>query len=388
MSVNADGTKPQLRLTIGGVSHAADYLSGSGSSVLVFRYQVQTGDNGALALGSTLALNGGSLSVSDGSSVALGFTVPNTSGLVADTTAPAKPAAPTTLVASPSKNTNPTISGTAEIGSSVTLYDGSTSIGTATADSSGKWSITPVAALSEGAHSLSIKAMDAAGNVSVISSALSYVVDLTAPVITSALTASGAYGTTGFSYTIVASGAAAYSATGLPAGLSLNTTSGVISGTPGVAGDINVTIGATDVAGNTGSATLKLSIAKAPLTLTGLSANHRVYDGSLAVAISGTPLLSGVVSGDEAKLALGGSAVGAFADKAVGTGKPVTVTGLSVSGDASSNYTFTLPSSLTANVTALPITVSGGKVASKLADGSTVATQYEWSRPRRQNCGR
>jgi hypothetical protein len=78
------------------------------------------------------------------------------------------------------------------------------------------------------------------------------------PTITSALTASAS--TNGpFSYQITATnGPLTFSATGLPAGLSINPTTGIISGTPLSAGASNVAISATNVAG-TGQATLVIS---------------------------------------------------------------------------------------------------------------------------------
>src|SRR5262249_262086 len=79
------------------------------------------------------------------------------------------------------------------------------------------------------------------------------------PVITSSLTASGTVGSA-FSYAITASNApTSFNATGLPVGLSVNTSSGVISGTPTAAGTSNVIISATNV-GGPGQATLVLTI--------------------------------------------------------------------------------------------------------------------------------
>jgi hypothetical protein len=81
-----------------------------------------------------------------------------------------------------------------------------------------------------------------------------------APVISSAITASGTVGQS-FSYQITASNSpTSYAATGLPAGLSVNTNTGLISGTPTTAGVSNVTLTASNVTGP-GTATLTITIA-------------------------------------------------------------------------------------------------------------------------------
>ncbi len=80
-----------------------------------------------------------------------------------------------------------------------------------------------------------------------------------APAITSATSATGIAGSA-FSYQIVASNTpTSYAATGLPSGLAVNTTNGVISGTPTAAGSSSVTISATNSAG-TGTAALSITI--------------------------------------------------------------------------------------------------------------------------------
>ena len=102
------------------------------------------------------------------------------------------------------------------------------------------------------------------------------------PVVTSTLTSNGVQGTA-FSYQIVGSNnPTSFNATGLPAGLVVNTSTGVISGTPTAVGTTNVTISAIN-SGGTGSATLAITIAQAPpviasaLTASGVSGTSFNY---------------------------------------------------------------------------------------------------------------
>ncbi|MGU3412583.1 Ig-like domain-containing protein [Enterobacteriaceae bacterium C34A] len=75
----------------------------------------------------------------------------------------------------------PTLKGTAEPGSVVTIYDGETKLGEAITDNDGKWEFTPEAPLAEGPHSLTTTATDAAGNTSAPSAQWELVIDTTAP---------------------------------------------------------------------------------------------------------------------------------------------------------------------------------------------------------------
>src|SRR5437763_3868231 len=101
------------------------------------------------------------------------------------------------------------------------------------------------------------------------------------PVITSPLTATGQVGVA-FSYQITATNSpTSFNATGLPAGLTVNTTSGLISGTPTTAGTYSVTISATN-GGGTGNATLTLTIKPPPPVIT----SSLTATGQVGVAFS------------------------------------------------------------------------------------------------------
>jgi len=103
-------------------------------------------------------------------------------GFTVDTAAPAAPAVTGGLAPGDATNdTTPTFTGTAEAGSTVTVFDNGTSIGTATVGPDGTWTFTPAAPLGEGAHSLTFTATDPAGNPSAATPALGFTVDTAAP---------------------------------------------------------------------------------------------------------------------------------------------------------------------------------------------------------------
>jgi len=101
-----------------------------------------------------------------------------------DATAPAKPATPALNTGKQAtSNPLPTLIGTAEANAIVTILDGTTTIGTVRAGADGRWTFTPTSttALTEATHSITVKATDAADNVSVASDVFMLVVDFTAP---------------------------------------------------------------------------------------------------------------------------------------------------------------------------------------------------------------
>jgi hypothetical protein len=111
------------------------------------------------------------------------------------------------------------------------------------------------------------------------------------PVVASG-SASGTYGTA-FTYNISATNSpTSYNATGLPTGLSVNTSSGAISGTPTQTGSFTVNLSATN-AGGTGNGTLALTINKKSATVT-LGDLAQTYDGTAKSVTASTSNPSGL----------------------------------------------------------------------------------------------
>ena len=121
------------------------------------------------------------------------------------------------------------------------------------------------------------------------------------------------------------------------------------------------------------SPTLIADISAKALTVTGIAASNKPYDGTIAATISGTATLTGVLPADTSNVSIAGTATGAFATAPVGTGKTVTLTGLSLAGSAAGNYLLSLPT-LTANITAKALTVTGITASNKPYDSTIPAT--------------
>ena len=110
------------------------------------------------------------------------------------------------------------------------------------------------------------------------------------PAITSSANATGTAGV-GFQYQITATNTpTSFNASGLPAGLKVNTSSGLISGTPTAAGTSSVTLSATNASG-TGNATLTLTVnpAASPGSIAYLQGASFANDASAATTSAAFP---------------------------------------------------------------------------------------------------
>jgi PKD repeat protein len=185
-----------------------------------------------------------------------------------------------------------------------------------------------------------------------------------APVITNTVLTAGVGVNAPFSYTITASGSpTSFSASPLPAGLSLNTTTGLISGAATAAGNTNVVLGATNASG-TGNATLAVTIAAAAVTpvitnnpstgspaTVGTPFSYTIPASNTPTSFSASPLPAG--------LSLNTS-TGVISGTPTTAGTTVVTLGATNSaGTGSSTLTITVASSTAAPVFVSPTTAPG-----------------------------
>lgn len=190
------------------------------------------------------------------------------------------------------------------------------------------------------------------------------------PLISSSLTYTITYKTTATPYSIVATNTpTSYSATGLPSGLTLASATGVISGTTtALPGLYSVQISAFNQYGSD-TKTLMLTVNPRQLSIAGMSALAKVYDGTVNATLSGTPFLVGKASGDDVNVS--GIPSAQFNNRNAGNAKPVSVSGYTLVGVHAAYYALTQPT-LTASISARPVTITGITAMSKVFDGSTL----------------
>ena len=125
------------------------------------------------------------------------------------------------------------------------------------------------------------------------------------------------------------------------------------------------------------------TVTKKALTMSGLSASAKIYDGSTSAVVTGTPTLaaseaagSGTTSdgkpytGDTVNIS--GTPAGTYNSKDVLTAATVTFSGLTLGGTHANNYTLTIQSPSAGTITPKALTMTGLTApASKVYDGTT-----------------
>lgn len=165
--------------------------------------------------------------------------------------------------------------------------------------------------------------------------------------------------------------------------LDLSQTNGVVTNTTvyvrlaataavsGTYDSVNVTISSTDATGKTVSTTASgNSVTAKEITITGLSASNKTYDGSTSASVSGTPTYDGLANGETHSVT--DSVTWSFPDKNVGTGKVLIASGSYTAPN--DNYTISAQPSLSADITAKGLSVTGAAASNKTYDGTTSAT--------------
>ena len=123
-----------------------------------------------------------------------------------------------------------------------------------------------------------------------------------------------------------------------------------------------------------GTANVTIKVNKKDVTITGLSADSKVYDGNTTANATGTAVINGKVGSDNVTVTAG---TASFDNENVGTDKIVTFTGYSLSGADADNYNLKAqPASVTANITAKEVTVTSLTAADRSYEKDNLSVAF------------
>ena len=176
--------------------------------------------------------------------------------------------------------------------------------------------------------------------------------DATADVASTIFTISGTVGTE--TLTLTGSGTVADKNIGTDKVVTLGTLALADGTDGGLATNYNLASGTADITATN-------------LTVSGLTASNKIYDGNTDATLGGTATVTPLGTDD---VVAAGTALGTFAHKNVGINIAVTVIGVSITGDDVNNYNLVQQTGLTANITAKDLTVTG-VTNNKTYDGNT-----------------
>ncbi len=121
------------------------------------------------------------------------------------------------------------------------------------------------------------------------------------------------------------------------------------------------------------TATATANITPAPLTVSGILASNKIYDATTGATLNfSNATLAPILGGDNVTMNTA-AAKGTFASKIIGTGKIVSIFGLTLAGTNASNYTLTSPITTTASIMARSLIITA-KGVNKIYDSTTNAT--------------
>ncbi len=210
--------------------------------------------------------------------------------ITVDRTAPATPVISAPVNGTGTSNSKPPISGTAEASSTLKLTIDATTVDVAVGGG-GTWTYTPPVALTNGSHTLSAKAVDAAGNQSAASNSVSFTVDNQPPSVGISSPVSGAQiGATSVTAAFTASDNDSFT---LVCTLDGNTVSPCAAPSKSLSGlsqgAHSFSIQATDVGGNVASASVSFTVdTVAPAAPTIIEPSADAYFSGTHALVSGT----------------------------------------------------------------------------------------------------
>ena len=136
------------------------------------------------------------------------------------------------------------------------------------------------------------------------------------------------------------------------------------------AGIATITATAAKVAGvyAEGTASYELNVAQKAVTIEGITAEDKIYDGNTDATVSGTPEIKGLIDGDDVTVTKG---TASFSDKNVGAEKDVTFAGFALAGDDAANYQLAAqPASVKKEISKKEVTIINVKATDREYNGS------------------
>ena len=368
VTVDTGGGTPTLTLDVGGTAMTATYTGGTGTAMLTFTAIAPAGDDATVTV-TTINLNGGSvignittqpLVDTTTGQVVTAFVVDNSAPVF--TSGTAVNAAENQTAAYTSATTDDTAVSYTLGGTDASLFN--IANGAVTFATAPNFEV-PTDNGTNGVYDITVTATDALGHATNQNVAITVTNVNEAPALTSGATSTATLAVNqAFSEDVSglfadpdAGTTLTYAATGLPSGVSINTSTGVISGTPTATGTVDIIITASDGALTSASHTVTVTVVTAPV-ITNITANVAqatngdalVFTATIseAVTVTGTPTLTLDVGGTAMTATYtGGTGTAALTftatTPATGDDATVTVTAINLNGGTIIGNTTTQP---------------------------------------------